>query len=83
MRVKKIPVTVEAWQLDHRLIMTCGLAWVENAWNRGAIDYYKRWYIETLEGTMKADDGDYLVKGVRGELYPVKGEIFWETYERL
>ena len=33
-------------------------------------------YVETLEGTMTASLGDYIVKGVNGEFYPVKPEIF-------
>ena len=37
--------------------------------------------IETLEGTMWARVGDWIVRGVRGEFYPVKLEIFEETYE--
>lgn len=37
--------------------------------------------IETLEGTMKANPGDFIITGVAGEKYPCKPEIFWETYE--
>ncbi len=37
--------------------------------------------IGTLEGTMRADVGDYIITGVQGELYPIKGSIFRETYE--
>jgi hypothetical protein len=36
--------------------------------------------IETLEGTMLADPGDWIIKGVAGELYPCKPEIFAATY---
>lgn len=36
--------------------------------------------VETLEGTMRGKAGDYLVTGIRGEQYPVDGEIFEETY---
>ena len=38
--------------------------------------------IETLEGTMKADVGDYIIKGVNGEFYPCKPDIFEKTYEK-
>lgn len=38
-------------------------------------------YVETLEGTMTANLGDYIVKGVNGEFYPVKPDIFEKTYE--
>lgn len=37
--------------------------------------------IYTLEGTMKADVGDYIIKGVKGEFYPCKPDIFAATYE--
>jgi hypothetical protein len=37
--------------------------------------------IETLEGTMTAQCGDWIIKGVNGELYPCKPEIFAKTYE--
>lgn len=38
--------------------------------------------IETLEGTMTAAPGDWIVKGVNGERYPVKPDIFEKTYEK-
>jgi hypothetical protein len=37
--------------------------------------------IDTLEGRMQAKAGDWLIKGVKGELYPVRRDIFEETYE--
>lgn len=39
--------------------------------------------IETLEGTMKASVGDYIIKGVNEEFYPCKPDIFEKTYERV
>lgn len=39
--------------------------------------------IETLEGIMKASVGDYIIKGVNGEFYPRKPDIFEKTYERV
>jgi hypothetical protein len=38
-------------------------------------------WIPTLEGTMLAKAGDYIIKGVAGELYPCKPDIFMRTYE--
>jgi hypothetical protein len=35
--------------------------------------------IETLEGTMRANQGDYIIKGVKGEFYPCKPDIFEQT----
>lgn len=38
--------------------------------------------IPTLEGTMTADVGDFIIKGVNGELYPCKPDIFAKSYEK-
>lgn len=37
--------------------------------------------IKTLEGVMSAQQGDFIIKGVKGEIYPCKAEIFRETYD--
>lgn len=37
--------------------------------------------IPTLEGTMTAQPGDWIIRGVKGELYPCKSDIFAATYE--
>lgn len=37
--------------------------------------------IRTLEGEMRANPGDYIIKGVKGEFYPCKQDIFTKTYE--
>lgn len=39
--------------------------------------------IFTLEGTMKAGVGDWIIKGVKGEFYPCKDDIFETTYEKI
>lgn len=39
--------------------------------------------IKTLEGTMKADPHDWIIRGVKGELYPCKPDIFELTYQRV
>ena len=38
-------------------------------------------FIDTLEGRMNADEGDWIIKGVKGEFYPCKPDIFEATYE--
>jgi len=40
-------------------------------------------YINTLEGRMHADLGDWIIRGVKGELYPCKPDIFDATYEAV
>ena len=39
--------------------------------------------IETLEGVMKANKGDWIIRGVKGELYPCKPDVFEMTYEEV
>jgi len=39
--------------------------------------------IDTLEGQMRAVPGNFIVRGVKGEYYPCRGDIFEETYERV
>lgn len=40
-------------------------------------------FIQTLEGEMRADEGDWIIKGVKGEFYPVKDDIFRATYDEV
>lgn len=47
---------------------------------RGGTDY-AQWDILTLEGVMTARPGDWIIRGVKGELYPCKPDIFAATYE--
>lgn len=39
--------------------------------------------IPTLEGDMKANAGDYIIRGVEGEFYPCRQDIFEKTYEKI
>lgn len=38
-------------------------------------------FIQTLEGSMKVSIGDYIIKGIQGEFYPCKPDIFEKIYE--
>ena len=72
-KYRKLPVTIEAEKVTDLLY---GFAH----------DFSKlpQWVIvNTLEGTMMATREDYLVKGIDGELYPCKIDIFEKTYERV
>ena len=40
-------------------------------------------FIDTLEGRLKADINDYIIKGLKGELYPCKPDVFEKKYERV
>lgn len=49
-----------------------------------AINYGAGWVsITTLEGRMVANPGDWIIKGVKGEFYPCKPDIFEATYEEV
>lgn len=47
-----------------------------------AIRIHEPFEVDTLEGTMRGNPGDYLIQGVKGEYYPCKPDIFEETYEK-
>jgi hypothetical protein len=77
-RYRKKPVVVDAWQFTPEACATVP-RWVKGAWDKiGGVDFL---LIETLEGTMRAAVGDYIIRGVKGELYPCKPDIFEATYE--
>lgn len=42
-----------------------------------------RFWVQTLEGPLAVSDGDWIIRGVKGEFYPCKPDIFAETYETL
>lgn len=47
----------------------------------GSRYYWESMSIKTLEGTMTAYPGDYIIKGIEGEFYPCRSDIFQKTYE--
>lgn len=47
------------------------------------VTYWEPVKIRTLEGVMEANRGDYIIKGVQGEFYPCKPDIFDATYEAV
>lgn len=84
---RKKPVTVEANELTKNnaeaVALWCGGMLVEEV---DAFDPSKTFVginIPTLEGVMRASEGDYVIKGVRGEFYPCKPSIFTATYEKV
>jgi len=76
MKVRKLPVEVEAvqWTGDNFDEMN---SWVTHLWGKKG----RILVINTLEGKMEAQPGDYIIKGVNGEFYPCKADIFEKTYE--
>jgi hypothetical protein len=76
LRFRKKPVVIEAMYFNN---MTVGLAIAQ--WCGGTLKTSKAIVIPTLEGDMRADLGDWIIKGVAGEFYPCKPDIFEATYE--
>ena len=85
-RYRKKPVVIEAFRLGIDDVPDWFMDKLEN-------DDVRVWInsksgvrcarINTLEGTMLANVGDFIIKGVKGELYPCKADIFYATYEAV
>jgi hypothetical protein len=82
---RKKPVVIEA----HRFEDTNASATLIVQWSNGMVtgpfdaDSQPYLLIETSEGVMRADVGDWIVRGVAHEYYPVKSDIFGVTYEEV
>lgn len=89
MKYRKKPVVIEAvqwapdrigssprWYLD---ALQTGQIWFHGT----TVDDDQHLIVRTLEGDMRANPGDYIIKGIQGELYPCKPNIFHATYEKV
>ena len=78
-KFKKKPVVIDAIRADNILQVS---EWADSFSEtiRWTIDG-KGVHIPTLEGTMLASWGDWIIRGVQGEFYPCKPDIFEQTYE--
>ena len=84
-RFRKKPVVIDAfeftWPLEN------APSWFSRAINdgvvfcQGGVEPYLT--IKTLEGDHRANLGDWIIRGVQGELYPIKPDIFAATYEEV
>lgn len=80
MKYRKKPVVVDAFRLG----MECIPDWLMEKVVRGEVHLYgnpNEADIKTLEGVMHANYGDFIIKGIKGEVYPCKADIFYATYE--
>jgi hypothetical protein len=88
-KYRKKPVVIEAMQFetnnesdDRNMNAVC--IWANQGrspdgcycWHNGT-----NIFVWTLEGTMRADVKDWIIRGVKGELYPCKNDVFEATYE--
>lgn len=98
MKFKKKPVVVEAFQMTEarRQDNAEWPEWLNEAWNKehgqvGAVfpkhfpnsDGTDELLIHTREGLALVTHGDWIIRGVEGELYPCKPEIFEKTYDAV
>jgi hypothetical protein len=78
------PTTVEAFEWDgkHETIESPNirLFMANNPYFKGE---HGSLYIHTVDGVVEARPGDFIVKGVTGEVFPCKPNIFWKTYEEI
>ena len=89
-KYRKKPVVIEAFQWTGGPDQTEGPEWICEAIRNGTV-----WFenaatpkcvlmIHTLEGNAAmANQGDFIIQGVKGEIYPCKPDIFAETYEQV
>jgi hypothetical protein len=84
---RKKPVVIEAFLWTGGPDQTEDPDWAVEAIKRGDIFFAQagtpqvQMRIKTLEGIMLANQGDYIIRGVKGEIYPCKPDIFAATYE--
>lgn len=92
MKYRKKPVVIEAFQLERRELNWP--QWAHDALTENIIISHNtgKWHnpseetyltIKTLEGDHKASLGDFIIQGIKGEIYPCKPDIFEATYEEV
>ena len=85
-KYRKKPVVIEAIQLTNESIIEI-IKWATDyisiKIDTDENDNIIGMIIPTLEGAMKASMNDYIIKGIQGEFYPCKPDIFEQTYELI
>lgn len=93
-RFRKMPVEIEAWPVRD-LLHAASRDWalmpkpVADAYDEAVVlfpvddDGHGYITIKTLEGVMEGQPDDWVIQGVKGELYPCKPDIFAATYEAV
>lgn len=84
MKYKKKPVVIEAiqWKGTKESFDEIIDTFQEMVWSYGDIGSYQ-FKIETLEGWHTASKDDYIIKGIKGEFYPCKPDVFRMTYDEV
>lgn len=87
MKYRKKPVVIEAFKWTGGHDQVEDPEWIVEAIEKNIVHINKtengcNLSITTLEGVMLANQGDYIIRGVQGEIYPCKPDIFEATYEK-
>lgn len=88
-KYRKLPIEVEAFKWTADINQDEDPEWIVESIKNGMV-----WFnnpgtemvtmeISTLEGNHIANRGDYIIKGIKGEIYPCKSDIFEMTYEKI
>lgn len=79
-KFKKKPVVIEAYCLMENMEIP---DWLHEAMRKDVVSIEDGGVIviQTLEGTMRAEPTDWIIRGVKGELYPCRDDIFKMTYK--
>lgn len=89
MKYRKKPVIIEAFRWTGGPDQTEDPDWICDAMRSGSVRFDNpgtpevTLLIDTLEGTHRANQGDYIIQGIKGELHPCKPDIFEATYEQV
>lgn len=83
MKFRKKPIVIEALKfMGGFSVDEMGVEWGDSFCEVARHDaYMNHLMIKTLEGVMTANRGDYVIRGIAGEFYPCKSDIFEKTYE--
>lgn len=85
-KYRKKPVVIEAMQFTDMDSYLAIIQWMKDCGDTHALANEVRYetpimLVHTLEGTMAANPGDYIICGVKNEFYPCQADIFLATYE--
>lgn len=88
MKFRKKPVVIEAVQWDElqdtfKKLTFMGMKSFGHEGHRDRPEEVRNLRIRTLEGSLIASKGDWIIKGVKGEFYPCKPDILEATYEKV
>lgn len=83
LKYRKKPIVIEARRLTSKSLESV-MKWCDGElWTNDSEREVAGIEIDTLEGIMIAQFGDYIIKGIQGEFYPCKPDIFKKTYDKV